>query len=61
MKHWRWWLTLLLCVLNLGLAAWLKGDWRPWGLQLADPREPQRLQQQLRPEALQLIPPDQRR
>ena len=60
MKHWRKWLTLLLVLLNLGFAAWVKGYLRPLGWQPADPREPQRLQQQLRPEALQLSPPDQR-
>lgn len=60
MKHWLRWLTLLLVLLNLVFAAWVRGDLQPWGWQPNDPREPQRLQQQLRPEALQLIPPDPR-
>lgn len=60
MKHWRGWLTLLLVWLNLSFAAWVKGYLQPLGWQPVDPREPQRLQQQLRPEALQPSPPDQR-
>ena len=60
MRHWRGWLTLLLVLLNLGFNAWSNGYVKPLGWQPADPREPQRLQQQLRPDALQLSPPDQR-
>lgn len=60
MKHWRWWLTLLFVLLNLVFAAWTNDYLKPLGWQPADPREPQRLQQQLRSDALQLSPPDQR-
>ena len=60
MKHWRAWLVAVLLLLNLGFAAWVKGYLRPWGWQPADPREPQRLEQQIRPEAMQLVSPDQR-
>ena len=60
MKHWRGWLTLLLVLLNLGFVAWSNDYLKPLGSQPADPREPQRLQLQLRPAALQLIAPDQR-
>ena len=56
----RWWLVALLVLGNLLFAAWVKGYLRPWGWQPADPREPQRLEQQLRSDALQLSPPDQR-
>lgn len=56
----RWALVLLLLQVNLGFAAWSNGYLKPLGWQPADPREPQRLEQQIRPEALQLISPDQR-
>jgi hypothetical protein len=50
--------VLLVC--NLGFAAWSNGYLKPLGWQPYDPREPQRLEQQLRPEAMQLLPADQR-
>ena len=56
----RWTLVVLLLLVNLGFAAWSNGYLKPLGWQPSDPREPQRLEQQLRPEALQLSPPDQR-
>jgi len=56
----RWTLVVLLWLVNLGFAAWSNGYLKPLDWQPSDPREPQRLEQQLRPEALQLSPPDQR-
>jgi hypothetical protein len=38
---------------NLLFAAWANGWLQPWGWQPADPREPQRLRQQLNPQAMQ--------
>lgn len=60
MKRLLWWLCVLLLLANLLFAAWVRGYLRPWGWQPADPREPQRLEQQLRPEALQLGSSNQR-
>lgn len=56
----RWWLVVWLLLANLGFAAWSNGYLKPLGWQPNDPREPQRLEQQLRPEAMQLMPSDQR-
>jgi hypothetical protein len=60
MKKMLWLCCAVLLVCNLGFAAWTNGWLQPWGWQPADPREPQRLEQQLRPEAMQLLPADQR-
>ena len=60
MKKMLWLCAAVLLIANLLFAAWTKGWLQPWGWQTADPREPQRLEQQLRPEAMQLLPADQR-
>lgn len=60
MKKMLWLCCAVLLVCNLGFAAWSKGYLKPLGWQPNDPREPQRLEQQLRPEAMQLLPSDQR-
>ena len=60
MKHWRASLVVVLLLINLGFAAWSNGYLKPLGWQPSDPREPQRLEQQIRPEAMQLVSPDQR-
>lgn len=60
MKKMLWLCCALLLVCNLGFAAWSNGYLKPLGWQPYDPREPQRLEQQLRPEAMQLLPSDQR-
>ena len=46
-----------LLVLNLWLWAWSNGHLRVLGFGPHDPREPQRLEEQVNPEALQLLPP----
>ena len=60
MKKMLWLCAAVLLIANLLFAAWTNGWLQPWGWQPADPREPQRLGQQLRPEAMQLLPADQR-
>lgn len=50
-------LVLLLLVCNLAYFAWSQGWLRFYGLAPAQQSEPQRLQQQIRPEALQLHGP----
>ncbi len=50
-------LVLLLLLLNGAYFAWSQGWLRFYGLSPAQQSEPQRLQQQIRPEALQLISP----
>lgn len=47
----------VLLVLNLWLWAWSNGHLRVLGFGPHDPREPQRLEEQVNPEALQLLPP----
>jgi hypothetical protein len=60
MKKMLWLCAAVLLIANLLFAAWTNGWLQPWGWQPADPREPKRLEQQLRPEAMQLLPADQR-
>jgi len=47
-------LVVVLLLANAGYYAWSQGLLRDWGLAPAEQAEPQRLQQQLRPEALRL-------
>ena len=49
-------LVLLLLLANAGYYAWRQGLLQPWGLAPASQSEPERLQQQLHPEALHLLP-----
>jgi hypothetical protein len=44
-------------IANVLFAAWANGWLQPWGWQPVQPREPQRLQQQLNPQAMQPEPP----
>ena len=60
MKKMLWLCCAVLLVCNLGFAAWSNGYLKTLGWQPNDPREPQRLEQQLRPEAMQFLPSDQR-
>ena len=56
MKKWCFRLFIAMLLLNFWFWAW-SGDhlrWLGWGP--LDPREPQRLENQLNPEALQLLP-----
>ena len=52
----RWSIAALL-VLNLALAAWNFGAFARWGWQPQDGREPERLGQQVRPQAIALHRP----
>ncbi len=47
--------VLFLLVANLAFFAWAQGLLRPWGLAPAAVSEPQRLQQQLQPKAMQVL------
>ena len=49
-------LVLLLLLANAGYYTWRQGLLQPWGLAPASQSEPERLQQQLHPEALRLLP-----
>ncbi len=49
-------LVLLLLLANAGYYTWRPGLLQPWGLAPASQSEPERLQQQLHPEALHLLP-----
>ncbi len=51
----KYWLALLL-VLHALVLAWHWNAFAPWGLGLDQQREPERLQQQVRPEALKFEP-----
>ena len=51
-------IVLLLLLANAGFYAWSQGLLQPWGLGPAQQSEPQRLQQQVRPEAVQVVPAD---
>jgi len=50
--------VLLLLLANAGYFAWAQGLLRAWGLAPLQVSEPQRLQQQIRPESLRLLRPD---
>lgn len=54
----RWTLVTLLAI-NLVLAAWNLGAFARWGWGPEDGREPARLSQELRPEAIRLSVPGQ--
>jgi hypothetical protein len=53
----RWLTVVLLLLLNLAFAAWHQGLLGRWGLAPHSEREPERLAQQIRPEALRLTAP----
>ena len=50
------WSIALLVVLNLALAAWNFGAFSRWGWAPQDGREPERLNQQIQPDSVQLRP-----
>jgi hypothetical protein len=51
-------LVLLLLLANGAYFAWSQGHLLPWGMGPAQQAEPQRAQQQIRPEAIRLLRPD---
>lgn len=51
-------LVLLLALLNVGYFAWSQGMLRAYGWAPAEQSEPQRLQQQIRPEAIRILAAD---
>lgn len=51
-------IALLLLLANGGYYAWSQGHLLPWGIGPAQQSEPQRMGQQVRPEALRLLQPD---
>jgi hypothetical protein len=53
--------VLVLLLANAGFYAWSQGLLMAWGLGPSQQAEPQRLQQQVRPEAVQVIPADELR
>ncbi|MFM7801541.1 MAG: hypothetical protein ACKO69_05250 [Limnohabitans sp.] len=54
MKKTLWFCATVLLIANVLFAAW-SNDWlQAWGWQPVQPREPQRLEQQLNPQALQI-------
>ncbi len=54
-------LVLLLVLLNAAYYAWSQGMLRPYGWAPAEQSEPQRLTQQIRPEAVRILPADEGR
>ncbi|RYY85771.1 MAG: SPOR domain-containing protein [Comamonadaceae bacterium] len=54
-------IVLLLLLANGGFYAWSQGLLLPWGVGPTQQSEPQRLDQQLRPEALRVLRPDELR
>jgi hypothetical protein len=54
-------IVLLLLLANGGFYAWSHGLLLPWGVGPAQQAEPQRLQQQIRPETLHILGPDELR
>jgi hypothetical protein len=54
-------IVLLLLLANGGYFAWSEGYLLPWGLGPAQQSEPQRLAQQMRPEALRVLRPEEAR
>lgn len=54
-------LVLLLVLLNAAYFAWSHGMLRAYGWAPADQREPQRMAQQIRPEAIRILPADEGR
>jgi hypothetical protein len=53
--------VLLLALLNAGYFAWSAGLLRDWGFAPQQQSEPQRLQQQIKPQALRLLSPEETR
>jgi hypothetical protein len=53
--------VLLLVLLNAAYYAWSHGLLRAYGWAPAEQREPQRLEQQLRPQAIRILPPEEGR
>lgn len=53
--------VLLLLLANAGYYAWAQGFLLPWGWGPAQQSEPQRLTQQIRPEAIRIMRPDETR
>ena len=51
-------LALFLLTLNLLWAAWTLGLFLPWGWGPEQDQEPERFELQLRPDALQPVPPE---
>lgn len=49
-------LVLLLVLANAGYFVWAQGFLREWGLAPSSPSEPQRLQQQIKPDAVRILP-----
>lgn len=49
-------LVLLLALANAGYYAWSQGALRDWGLGPGSSAEPQRLQQQIKPDAVRILP-----
>ncbi len=47
------WLALLLLVINVAWAAWSRDAFAPWGWAPERLHEPERFEQQLRPDALE--------
>jgi hypothetical protein len=56
MKKTLWLCAAVLLIANVLFAAWASGWLQPWGWQPVQPREPQRLQRQLNPQAMQPEP-----
>lgn len=54
-------IVLLLLLANGGYYAWSQGHLLPWGVGPVQQAEPQRVAQQVRPEGLRLLPPDELR
>ena len=54
-------IVLVLLLANGGFIAWSQGLLLPWGLGPAQQSEPQRLQQQVRPESVRILRPDELR
>jgi hypothetical protein len=54
-------IVLLLLLANGGYYAWAHGLLQPWGIGPLQQEEPQRMQQQIQPEAVRILPPDELR
>lgn len=54
-------IVLLLLLANGGYFAWSQGLLLPWGLGPTQQAEPQRMQQQIRPETVRVLPPEELR
>jgi hypothetical protein len=52
------WLIALLLVLNGAMLAWQWGAFASWGWRPNSPREPERVLNQIRPEALRIETPE---